>query len=87
MRSYSIRAKGYGTYCTGAAFTSVVLDVVLIVEPERIVQPLVTPPLPAEASTLTCPSQKSPNSLLDPVAHVVKTSIRIPYGKVDDPAA
>ena len=58
---------------------SVVLDVVLIIEPVRIVKPLVTPPLPAEASTLTCPSQKSPNSLLDPGAHVVKTSTRVAY--------
>lgn len=85
-RSCSLRGKGYGTCRAGAAFTSGILHVVLIIESKRVVQPSATPPLPAEATAFTCPSQMTPNSQLDPVAHVVETSTRIAYGKVVHPA-
>jgi hypothetical protein len=53
-----------------------------IKEPDPLVQPALTPPLPAEASTLAGSAQVPPNLLLDPVANVGKAPTRMPNRKV-----
>src|SRR5918996_3851682 len=56
-----------------------------IKEPDPLVQPALTPPLPAEASTLAGSAQVSPSLLLNPVANVGKAPTRMPNRKVLHP--
>ena len=57
-------------------------DSVLVKQSECVVEPLLTPPLPAESCALPSSHQVPPNLLLHPELNVGKTSARVPYRKV-----
>jgi hypothetical protein len=59
---------------------------VLVVEPERAIQPPLTPPLPSKARTLATPRQVAPNLILDLVSDVREAPAGVAYGKVVHPA-
>jgi len=58
---------------------------VLVKQSECIVEPLLTPPLPAESCALPCAHQMPSNLLLHPELNVGKTPARVPYRKVVHP--
>jgi hypothetical protein len=60
-------------------------DSVLVKQSECVVEPLLTPPLPAESCALPGAHQVPPNLLLHPELNVGKTSARVPYRKVVHP--
>src|SRR4029453_7017356 len=55
-------------------------------EPERVIEPRRTPPLPAEASPIPRPHQMAPDLPLDPLPHEGKAPTRMPDPEVVDPA-
>ena len=59
----------------------------MIKQPECLVKPLRTPPLPAEALAFHCPHQVSPNFLFHPVLNKCKAPTGVPYCKVVHPAS
>src|SRR6266446_6202312 len=78
---------GYVTYRLGAlSGTAQVPHSVICKQPERVVEPGRTPPLPAEAPTIPRPHQMAPHPLLDPLPHKGKASARVPDPEVGDPA-
>ena len=58
---------------------------VIRVQTKAPVHPTPTPPVPAEAFTLSCPHQMPPYSFLNPVLHVGKTPTGMPDPKIVDP--
>src|SRR5713101_9442940 len=78
---------GYETYRLGALSGSAqVPHSVIGKQPERVIEPRRTPPLPAEAPTIPRPHQMAPHLLLDPLPHKGKASARVPDPEVVDPA-
>lgn len=63
-----------------------VTDSVVVVEPERRITPLPTPPLPAQAPGVPRPHQMAPYPLLDPIPHVGKAPARVSHPELVDPA-
>jgi len=58
---------------------------VVVEQPERVIEPLLTPPLPAESWTLPGSHQMSPKLLLHPELDIGKAPARVSYGKVVHP--
>jgi hypothetical protein len=63
------------------------LDPVVVEQPEPLVQPLPTPPLPTKAPEFPGTHQVPPHLLFHPVFNKAETATRIANGKVADPAA
>src|SRR5712691_5599979 len=63
-----------------------VLHSVVLKQPERLMKPRPTPPLPAETLTIPRPHQMPPHLLLDPEPHRGKAPGRVPDPEVVDPA-
>jgi hypothetical protein len=55
----------------------VVSHLVAIKQPQGVIQPSLTPPLPAEARPFACPHQVPPYSLFDPLPDVGKAASRV----------
>src|SRR6516225_1799709 len=62
-------------------------DSVVPKQPEPVVQPRPTPPLPAEAPSLLGPHHVPPHLLLDPVLDIAKAPARVPDPEIVHPAA
>src|SRR6266699_2420835 len=62
------------------------LDPVVFEQAQVRVQPLPTPPLPAEAPSFPCTHQMSPDLLFHPIFDKTKAPTGITHGKVADPA-
>ena len=62
-------------------------DLVAVEQPQGFVQPLPTPPLPAEALMVPGPRHVAPNLLFYPVFNEVEALIGMPYRKVSYPTA
>src|SRR5258708_21681223 len=60
-------------------------DPVLVKQPECVIEPRRTPPLPAESWTLPGAHQVPPNLLLHPELNVGKAPARVPYRKLVHP--
>src|SRR5712691_10669614 len=74
---------GYGTYRLGAlSGPAQVPHSVLGKQPERVIEPRRTPPLPAEAPTIPRPHQMAPDLPLDPPPHDGQAPARVPDPEV-----
>jgi hypothetical protein len=62
-------------------------NAILVKQPQFIVKPAPTPPLPAEAPSFPGPHEMSPHLLLHPVFDKVEASTGVTNGKVVHPAA
>src|SRR5215472_858772 len=60
---------------------------ILVEQPECVIEPLRTPPLPAESLAPSCSHQMPPNLLLHPELNVGKAPARVSYRKVVDPTS
>src|SRR5712691_9684574 len=78
---------GYATYRLGAlSGPAQVSHSVICKQPERVIEPRRTPPLPAEAPTIPRPHQVAPDLPLDPPPHRSEAPARVPDPEVVDPA-
>src|SRR5712692_1148059 len=85
--SWALRVMGYETYRLGALSGSAqVPHSVIGKQPERVIEPRRTPPLPAEAPTIPRPHQTAPHLLLDPLPHKGQAPARVPDPEVAEPA-
>src|SRR6266446_5609543 len=64
-----------------------VVDTVAIEQPHGLVQPLPTPPVPAEALSFAGSPQMAPRLLFHPVFDEAKAPARVPDRKVPNPSA
>src|SRR5712691_966112 len=77
---------GYATYRLGAlSGPAQVPHSVVCKQPERVIEPRRTPPLPAEAPPIPRPHQMAPDLPLDPPPHNGKAPARVPNPEVVDP--
>src|SRR5215467_3404984 len=81
-----LHLKGYGTYLLGD-FRRWPPNLVAIVQPQRFVQPLPTPPLPAEALAVPGPRHMAPDLLFHPVFNEAEARAGISHRKVSHPTA
>src|SRR4051794_27795199 len=67
--------------------SSLIRTSVLREESQGSVKPFPAPSFPAEALTVTCPGQVSPNPRLYPVSDIGETQSRVAYRKVRHPTS
>src|SRR5437588_6131285 len=66
-------------------FRSVVSHSIAVEQPESVIQPRPTPPLPAEALSFPSMRQLAPDLLLYPISDVGEALARVPHREVVDP--
>ena len=59
---------------------------VVVEQPQGVVQPPPTPPLPAEAFSVPCTHQMPPHLLFHPVFDKTKASVRVSHGNIAHPS-